>query len=45
MGINLTSSQQLLDSIVNWFVPASILKDVDKTKNVRMFLISHLMGP
>jgi len=45
MGINLTSSQQFLDSIVNWFVPASISKDADKTKNVRMFLISHLMGP
>ena len=45
MGIKLTSSQQILDSIVNWFVPASISKDAGKTKNVRMFLISHLMGP
>lgn len=45
MGINLTSSQQFLDAIVNWFVPASISKDAEKTKNVRMFLISHLMGP
>ena len=45
MGINFTSLQMSLDSIVNWFVPDSILKDADRTKNVRMFLISHLMGP
>ncbi len=45
MGIKFVSLQMYLDSIVNWFVPDSILKDADKTKNVRMFLISHLMGP
>ncbi len=45
MGIKFVSLQGYLESIVNWFVPESILKDADKTKNVRMFLISHLLGP
>lgn len=45
MGIRLTSIQLYLDSIVNWFLPEHILKDADRTKNARMFLISHLLGP
>jgi len=45
MGIRLTSLQMFLDAIVNWFLPAVILKDADRTKNARMFLVSHLLGP
>lgn len=45
MSMKLASVQIYLDSIVNWFIPKQILQDADRTKNVRMFLISHLLGP
>lgn len=35
----------LLNSIIDQFVPAHVRDDIAKEKGVRMFLISHLLGP
>ncbi len=45
MGTNLTSLPIHLDKIVNWFLPKTIEVNTDRAKNVRMFLLSHLLGP
>ena len=45
MGIQLSSVQTFLETIVNWFLPPSILEDDDRTKNARMFILSHVLGP
>ncbi|NOU04817.1 MAG: response regulator [Hyphomicrobiaceae bacterium] len=34
-----------LDSIVEWFIPAHVLRSSDEHRRIKMFLISHLGGP
>ena len=34
-----------LDSVVDWFLPASLAADKVMRKQARLFLISHLCGP
>jgi signal transduction histidine kinase/CheY-like chemotaxis protein len=35
----------ILDTVLDWFMPAPIRDDLHTAKRVRMFLISHLFGP
>ncbi len=45
MDTTVASLQGTLNNIVNWFLPDSVKADDEKAKNVRMFIISHLLGP
>lgn len=38
------ASKRLYD-LVNWFIPPKLTGDADVVQGVRMFLISHLLGP
>lgn len=38
-------SQATFDRVLDWFIPAGIAANRDLRKQVRMFLISHLLGP
>jgi signal transduction histidine kinase/CheY-like chemotaxis protein len=35
----------LMDSVIDWFMPDRLRGDVQAEKRVRMFLLSHLLGP
>jgi signal transduction histidine kinase len=38
-------STNLLDRLVDWFIPAELKAEREKRQQARMFLISHLCGP
>ena len=37
--------QEKIETLIEWFMPAHLGRDMHARKRVRMFLFSHLFGP